>query len=570
MKTLTKLKTKEKFLDGDFFVFDTETTPFKLNETQTFIFGVVYGYGYKKVIYTKKEFQEEFEKPMYTKKKVFAHNAQFDLTVLYDNIYDLDKEAIFNGNFICCSNGNCMFADSLNIFPTSVAKIGEMLGKAKGKLSPEFWDLSEVTQKDIDYCIRDCEIVYDALLSIFETVGAVKITLASLSLDLFRRKYLKYHIDFDEKNVNMFFNSYYGGRCEAFYIGKTEACVYDINSMYPDAMYNCVFPNPKYLKRRTSMKVDVFIKTLLKDFEGCALIKVKHHNTTFGFLPFRKDGKLLFPIGEFEAYYNFTEIRFALKNNAIEIIEVKEVIYSVRMESIFKEFVLTIYNERRECDNEFHKYQLKIILNSLYGKFAQKINTEYVYIHDMTKEFLLIEEYKASGLLKNISIFNEFRNDCFLELCNTSTKYMNNTIPLFSSYITSHSRIKLLENLIKYEKNKPRYCDTDSIFFEIDPQIENSNELGAWKKENKIIIEINGLKNYDYICEGKTNKKIKGIPKSATLENGVYTYYNLLKTKESLRRNIKSGTYVERKKENKGRYDKRVVLENGETRPIEL
>jgi hypothetical protein len=570
MKTLTKLRTKEKFFDSDFFVFDTETTPFRLNQTCEFIFGVVYGYGYTKVIYTKKEFQDEFEKPLYHKKKVFAHNASFDLTALYGNIYDLDKEAIFNGNFICCTNGNCMFADSLNIFPASVAKIGEMLGKPKGKLSPEFWSLSEVTDKDIEYCIRDCEIVYDALLSIFETVGNVKITLASLSLDLFRRKYLKFHIDFDEKNVNMFFNSYYGGRCEAFYIGKTEACVYDINSMYPDAMYNCIFPNPKYLKRRVNIKTDVFIKTILNEFEGCALIKVNHHKTSFGFLPFRKDGKLLFPIGEFEAYYNFNEIRFALENDAIEIMEVKEVIYSVRMESIFKDFVTITYNERASCENEFRKYILKIILNALYGKFAQKINTEYIYIHDMTTEFPLIEQYKASGLLKKISIFNEFRNDCFLELSSSSTTYMNNTIPLFSSYITSHSRIKLLQNLIKYEKNRPRYCDTDSIFFEIDPQIENSNLLGAWKKENKIVFEINGLKNYSYICEGKINTKIKGIPKTATLENGVYTYYNLLKTKESLRRNIKSGTYVERKKENKGKYDKRIILETGETEPIKL
>jgi hypothetical protein len=340
--------------------------------------------------------------------------------------------------------------------------------------------------------------------------------------------------------------------------------------MYPDAMFNCIFPNPKYLKRREKVDVKIFINSFLTKFEGCAFIKVNHKNTTYGFLPFRKDGKLLFPVGTFEGYFNFNEIRFALENNAIEILEVYEVIYSTPMESIFKEFVTDIYRERQTCENEFRKYLLKIILNALYGKFAQKIDTEFVYIHDMIKEFKTIAEYKASGTLKKISIFNELRNDCFLEISSNSTKYVYNTIPLFSSYITSHSRIKLLQNLIKYEKNRPRYCDTDSIFFETDPLIKNSNELGEWKKENKIVFEISGLKNYSYICEGEIKTKIKGIPKSAIKEGDKDIYYNLLKTKESLRRNIKPGTYVKREKINSGKYDKRVVLETGETEPIKL
>jgi hypothetical protein len=570
MKTLSKLKTKEKFFDGDFFVFDVETTPFQEGKTCEFIFGVVFGYGYTRVIHTVKEFKEEFEKPMYTKKKVFAHNAEFDLTVLFDNIYYFDKEAIFNGKFICCSNGNCMFADSLNIFPTSVETIGKMLGKPKGKLSKLFWEASEVTQKDIDYCIRDCEIVFDALLQIFDMVGNVKITLASLSLDLFRRKYLKFHIDYNDLLINNFFGSYYGGRCEAFFIGKVNSCVYDINSMYPNAMLNCVFPNPKYLKRRTNVPRGTFLK-LIYEFEGCATVSLTHKQTTFGYLPYRHDGKLLFPVGNFTGTFNFNELRFALENKAIEINEVFEIIFSTRMESPFKEFVTEIYNERCSTDNEFRKYLLKIILNSLYGKFAQKIDSEFIYIHDMKKEYETIEYYKSKGQLKKVSLFNEFRSDCFLELSSSSSKYLYNTIPLFSSYITSYSRIQLLENLIKYENNKPVYCDTDSIFFEIDPQIKNSNNLGEWKKENKTVFEIIGLKNYSYFCEGEIKNKIKGIPKSAIKdENNVYSYFNLLKTKESLRRNIKAGTYVKREKENKGTYDKRIVHEDGETEPIQM
>jgi hypothetical protein len=188
----------------------------------------------------------------------------------------------------------------------------------------------------------------------------------------------------------------------------------------------------------------------------------------------------------------------------------------------------------------------------------------------MNKEYELIEKYKASGQLKKLSLFNEFRNDCFLELSSSSSKYLYNTIPLFSSYITSYARIQLMQNLLKYENNKPVYCDTDSIFFEIDPQIKNSNDLGEWKKENKNIFEIIGLKNYSYICNDEIKSKIKGIPKSAIKEGEIYTYYNLLKTKESLRRNINAGTYVKRQKQNTGKYNKRKVNPDGTTEPIRL
>jgi len=463
-----------------------------------------------------------------------------------------------------------MFADSLNIFPTSVKEIGKMMKLEKQELSKVFWEKSEVTQKDIDYCIRDCEIIFNALLQIFDLVGNVKITLAGLSLDLFRRKYQKFHIDYNEELTNYFFHSYYGGRCEAFYIGELEGIVYDANSMYPDAMFKTRFPNPKYLNKKAFVPLETFHVKFLENYEGCAYVKIKHNKTTYGFLPHRMNNKLMFPIGEFTGWWNFNELRFAIKEKAIEIIEVMEMIYAVPMDSPFKEFVTDCYKNRFASEQEFIAYLWKIIMNALYGKFAQKIETEFIYIKDMQKEYKTIQEYRDSGKLKKISIFNEMRDDCFLEISANDKSYVYNTIPLFSSYITSFARIHLLEHLIKYEKYLPAYCDTDSIFYRIDPQIDSSSVLGEWKKENKIITEINGLKNYSYIYAGEIKTKIKGIPKTAIKDGEKYTYYNLLKTKEALRRNMKPGTYIKREKTLKGKYDKRNVKEDGNTEPIEL
>jgi hypothetical protein len=498
MRTLNKLAAKERFFEKDFFVFDVETRGLRA-KPDAFIFGVIYGYQFTKVIYTVEEFKKEFEDKRYLKKKVFAHNAEYDLSTIYDNIYNIDNSAIFNNRFIAATNGCCIFADSFNIFSTSVATVGKMIGLPKLDLDSGFINgtKKEVTEKDIEYCTRDCEIIFRSLLQIFELIGNVKITLAGCSLDYFRRKYLKFHIDYNEELSNYFFNSYYGGRCEAFKIGKIDnAVVYDINSSYPYAMFNSKFPNPKYLKKAENVSINIFIKKYLERYEGCAFLTIKHNNNYFGSLPLKKGGKLLFPVGTFTGWWNFNELRFSLENKLIEIIEIKEIIYSTPMESPFKEFISDNFAKRFESGQEFPSYLYKILMNSLYGKFAQRILTEFIYIKSMSKDYQLINDYRKSGQLLKLSIFNPERDDCFLEVTKNNAKFLYHSIPLFSSYITSYSRIYLLEYLLKYKEFNPVYCDTDSIFFEKDPLIDYSKKLGGWKKEEKIIIEINGLKNY--------------------------------------------------------------------------
>jgi hypothetical protein len=570
MKTLRKLKPKERLFENDFFVFDTETTPFELNKTCKLIFGVIYGYGYQKVLYTEQEFIDEFKNPMYLKKKVFAHNAEFDLNVIYGNIYELDKSAIFNGRFIGATNEVCYFADSMNIFPTSVKQIGDMIGKPKLELSKEFWNKGDITENDITYCIRDCEIIFDALLHMFNKVGNIKITLAGLSLDLFRRQYLGMNIDYNDTLCNKFFNSYYGGRCEAFYIGDCKATVYDINSMYPYAMFEEKFPNPKYLQSRKFIRPDIFENKYLKNYEGVAHVTVNHLPSTFGYLPYKFCGKLLFPVGRFTGWFNFNELRFAIEEQAIKIEIVHEIVYSKPIESPFKNYVTEMYKLRFESQLEFDSYLYKIFANSLYGKFAQRILSEQMYIKSMTDQYEEIQQIRLSGKLMKLTLFNEIRDDCFLEISTGQQKFLTNTIPLFSSYITSYARVHLLKKLIQYKKFYPLYCDTDSIFFAKDPKIPNSKLLGEFKKELKIITHIAGLKNYEYISDEIKHTKIKGVPKSATKENEVFTYYNLVKTKESLRRNLDAGTQIKRTKTLKNTYDKRIVHTDGTTAAIDV
>jgi DNA polymerase type B, organellar and viral len=570
MKTLNTLKPNNKLYEKEYFVFDTETRGLRA-KSDAFIFGVVYGFDTCEILYSVEDFKCEFLKPKYKRKKVFAHNAEYDLNVIYDNIYNLDKEAIFNGKFICATNGNCTFADSLNIFRTSVKNLGQIIGKEKQDIESDYIEGTkdiQVTRKMIDYCIRDCEIVYESLLYIFNLVGNIKITIAGLSLDFFRRNYLKYNIDYNEILEESFFDSYVGGRCEAFFIGKVNSFVYDVNSMYPNAMLNCWFPNPKYLRKIDCIKPELFIKNILPNYEGCARIKLFHVSNYIGFLPLKKDGKLLFPVGNFEGHWNFNEIRFALENKMIIILEVNDLVFSERMESPFKDFVSELYLKRKNTKIPIEKETLKLILNSLYGKFAQRIKTKMIYIDNIDKRINIINEYNEKRKLIKIHPFNAIRKDCFIEVKN-DRGFLYHTIPSFSSYITSYSRIELLKLFIKYESAKIVYCDTDSIFVENKLDLKQSDKLGELKLEEKTISEIRGLKNYSYISDNKIKDKIKGVPKSAEMTDySHFTYMSLIGTKEGLRRNKIAGINEKRVKIITNKYDKRIVLTDGNTTAI--
>lgn len=596
MGRLTRLQPSTKIL-SDFYVFDTETAiknskGLNWNLEGEFIFGVIYGFNYTKVIHNKQEMIDTFKEPRFRKKKVFAHNAEFDLNVLFGNVFYLDPKTIFNGTrFIGATNGNCYFADSANIFVgRSVDEIGKMIGTQKPSLGDSEMISKSVGKDEINRCITDCQIVWDALIKTFEFAGDIKITQASLSLTYFRRYHLPYNIDFNE-NVSFFWDSYYGGRTEAFKIGKTNARVIDVNSMYPFAMKETQFPNPKYLKKINSPSKEKFLQ-YIKDFEGMAKCKVFHPEKFIGLLPYKDDkGKLTFPNGTFTGLWNFNELRFAIENG-VEILNIDYCVIGQPMKSIFVSFVDTLNIEKIKSENagnEFDRDKTKRFSNSLYGKFGQRIKDEQIYLPDYEKAFDLIQEYQRKGLFLKLSLFNSERKDAFLVLKSVRGKSISNAIPSFASYVTSYARVLLLKKLLEFQNKGLVYCDTDSVFFENEIGIENEYHLGGWKLENKIVTEVLGLKNYKYIKSGKEFWRVKGIPtisdkKVIKIEGETrkelakikqtgekeFTYINLSKTKESLRHGKEARKLTERIKELKHKYDKRIVFNDGNTKPITI
>ena len=563
--------TKIKY---NFFVFDTETTCLE-PMPKNLVFGVLYGYSFIYVFHSAKEFKAELEKPQYQNKYIFAHNAEFDLLATFGNIYkEVDNKAIFNNKFISAKYKKITFGDSMNIYPASVEKIGELIGLQKidnekvkkGQLTKE-----NMTDEDITYCKRDCKIIFNALLKVFELTGAIKLTLPSLAMYDFRTRYLSEDLLFSDL-VDEFYDSYYGGRTEAFQLGRCDASVFDVNSMYPFAMLTTVFPDIQHLHKVVMCDVR-FLNYILPIYEGMAKVRVRHKDTYFGYLPVRMkvndSEKLVFPVGEFDTTVNFNELRFAILSEAVEILKVYYIIYAAPMESPFKAFINDNFEKRKLAVNELEKSFYKLKMNALYGRFGMRMKLDTAYFDHIP--FDIVTELQNGDKFYEIKTFNEQRSDCYLITENEKFKNSFFSIPAFSSYITSEARIILLKALLDNEKNNVVYCDTDSLFINGSFSGLLGDDLGIFKKEPKRITEINGLKDYKYEYNGETRAVIKGISRHSIKESeGVYRTQKYYKTKGALRQNKEAGESYFQIKELRHKYDKRQVLGDGSTKPLNL
>lgn len=587
MGVLRRLTPRVKLL-SDFYTLDVETGTYKDNgaiqfgfpgRPETFIFGVIYGLNHTRVFTNLNEMIEALKEPRYKNKFVFGHNIPYDLNTMFGNIFDMDSNAVFNGStFITATNGNCKFGDSMNILgKIPLKKIGEMIGIEKPALGDDnLYAKDGLTTKIISRCIEDCHITWDALFQVFSKGGNIKLTGPALALYNFRSQFMKMDIEYDDKVVE-FFNAYYGGRTEAFKIGPTESHCIDVNSMYPFIYRNIRFVNPKGMYDIDNLHPKLFLERILFNYEGMAYCTVKHKEHFFGFLPHKnKEGKLTFPVGTFSGCWCFPELRYAVEQGVIEIVKVKRTVYGGSHPSPFIEYVDKYYNAKRTETNKFEIDRVKHLLNDLYGKFAQRESEDTIYISDIHKQAKQIAEELEKNPNAQLKLFSINRNDAFLVTGKKGNQKIPHQIPSIPAYITSHARVHLLKEMIRMQANRVTYCDTDSIFFEVNDNFEDSTELGGWKLENKIITEIRGLKNYSYHLTkgdyaGQTIHRIKGVPKKAVqTSTNVWEYENLLNTKEALRRSLKAGVQTKRKKVITGKYEKRQVLEDGNTKPLML
>lgn len=457
-------------------------------------------------------------------KNIFAHNMLYDLINLFGAEFLLANFDLYftKSRFIFAKFGKLIFQDTTLLFPGSLKKLGDFVGLKK---------LETDNFLDAEYNKRDVDILKKAITEYIEILKENNydfgLTNGAIALKIFRRHYLKKSFFFDKKHIDFCKSGYYGGRTENLIKGKIKGkiFVYDVNSLYPFVMQSHFFPNPTRYKDSTE----------LNEF-GIYDVTVKV-NEFFPLIPYRDNGRLLFPNGIFRTVCTGAEI---IASKCI-ILKIHKGLIFDKGEKYFKSFVDDLYKMRQENKDTFMGLVLKNILNSLYGKFGQ--GNETVKYDRETGDFIdEIGEYK------------------------------DNSIFPFAVFVTAYARIymyKIINKIIK-SGGEIYYTDTDSIHTNFE--IKNPNlELGGLKCEGEFSeAEYQAAKQY-YLLDSNTKKeyiRVKGVPeKYAKLffKNKFVEFEKPNKLKESLKRGLKPNKWEKREKRFLDISDKRVYNGNHST-----
>lgn len=347
-----------------------------------------------------------------------------------------------------------------------------------------------------DYLRADCAALYEAISVIRETMAtlgcALKATLASTALDLFRRRFLEqpiypqpWHCD-SEMAARA---AYAGGRVEVFKSKMGAGGSWDINSCYPRAMLETV---PVHYS-------GFFKGSAIPDF-GVVECEINiPHDEYVPPIPLKaKSGKLLFPTGKWKCWLTSLEastLKTRYGNSAVTV----QSSHAFTGQKLFAGFVNALYetrNRAKEEGNASLSYCCKIAMNSLYGKLATNRAREEILIGDLYAGWPFDDPKALRGLkhLENQGLkahVKEYSSKYHIYGAPTFLEHAPYIFPATGAFITAHSRIVQLQPLLDSAGHELIYCDTDNVKRECKKPSalyhdKTGDALGALKLEGHI------------------------------------------------------------------------------------
>lgn len=531
----------------------------------------------------------------------WAHNGgRFDYISLFGNYVSRHSRDLtrVNGRLIelrLRSGRNVTrLRDSYNLFPRPLASLGVALGYPKGETPQKFIDADRsqgITEKDYEYCVKDCRILYESIMALQSEFGEVRATLPSMALSVFKRRYISrnYFIPTNLQALDLEFRkAYYGGRVEAYFVGPLNFIphYYDINSLYPMAMIEARFPNPMDFH-----SFDCSQSSVAHGDNG--LWHMQHHegyaecgveipaNLDPPPLPYRRleDRKLLFPTGNIYGCWTFNELRMAVTAGC-HIFPKRLVCARPLPESPFLSYVNDIYAKKQTTEGVMREVY-KLLLNGLYGKFGEFHRSQNEYAERFNAEYLATLRAKHPDA--EWKPINRYREDGYYEWASKDGGEASHAIYSWASIITAQARIinwriqrKLLEAGIH-----TLYTDTDSFLTDASiitdaPALADmiGPALGQLKEEPKIVTEIWGAKAY----LTTEDRVLKGVGKRAqpiaywldSKKPSLFGNWGITTASSAIRYGTKAGSPKYMVKTGVINYDKRRILSDGRTEPHKL
>ena len=460
--------------------------------------------------------------------------------------------------------------DTLNWFKSSLAQLGKTLGLEKLAMPVD----TALSDSWILYCKRDVEILRRAFESYVEflrsqNMGNFAHTLAKQAMNAYRHAFMRHEvwIHTNPKAVELERNSYYGGRTDCYFIGEIKNQLFyklDINSQYPFVMRNNRFPSTlmgfRYVIDRE------YFNSLPSNVTFIALCDVE---TKTPCIPHRFKNRLCFPVGSFQSALCEPEYRLAEREGAV--LKIRSIAY-YKSEPLFQEWVDRMYelrNRFKREGNDQYQYFVKLLMNSLYGKFGQRTETwEPIGVIDPSENWV-----------REIVDYDTNKTQTIKALGGTlweksGWKEGFDTFVAVASFVTAYARAYLWFLMSQAGLENSYYSDTDSLivneqgYERLKPYCDKTR-LGFLKLESMDDqLTIHNLKDYSFAGD----IVLKGVPKKAA-QVGDNSYQ--CETWEHLAGALRKGHYEEVQvlqtvKHLTRIYEKGTVQPDGRTAPFNL
>lgn len=363
------------------------------------------------------------------------------------------------------------FVDSYWLLRDTLRNIGKSIGLEKGgeelmndgndEERIRAWFRNVSLTELAAYNEQDCYILWHAINQmqhkLWEFGGQLQMTLASSAMHLFRRKYLTENIVTDERVNEIARKAYVASRVEKLETYVQDSWYHDVNSSFPFSMTK---PLPGQCVGGTYGKLPKSKNALY-----IADCEVDVQESYFPPLPYRAGGRVFFPTGRWRAW--FSNVDLEILERARGKVHRVHGVYSFSPFTDLAEYAQSLYEKRKASKDDFEKYCYKLLLNSLYGKFAESDMKTGVYVNPSSALMETFDPELTQQLLPGVFLHPEM----------IPVPHMH--VPI-SCHTTAYSR-GLLQDFATIPSTFPHYLDTDG--FSTDEWLRTGKDLGDLKLE---------------------------------------------------------------------------------------
>ncbi len=288
-------------------------------------------------------------------------------------------------------------------------------------------------------------------------LGSLKHTVGSQALHTFKYRYLRHsiHVNTSESTNTIGECAVYGGRCEAYRIGDVQGCFthYDINSLYPSLYATKSLP-VRFI-RRVSNPSDSDIGHGMREQNCIACIQCE---TSVPCLPYKRNDRLIFPIGRFETTVAFPELELAFSLcKSVKVVSMS--FYD--MAPCLADYAKDLYAKRIKAKHlgmEALASYIKYMLVCLPGKFGQRRR-----VWEIAADQRCSEPWHYWNRRKPNGEFVRCRSVAWTVEEERDRGLAPESVPEITAFVNSWGRRTLWDWMVKEGRENVVYCDTDAI-----------------------------------------------------------------------------------------------------------